>query len=347
MKNDLSTHSAGVSSVSDLKASLQAQLHEMEETIASLGPDATCQQARLELERFETNLMSLLESGAESSLSLWRDRRLLTQILEVGNLLYGNLNLDSLLQEIVQVVHHSLEFGAVVLNLVDEDSKQVRVVAHSGLDDEGRQLLEGAVYAWGDFANLLRDRFRVGRCYFVPQDEFNWSRDFEGPVYTGIDDEARGGDLSNRWHPDDALFIPIELGEGQIVGIISVDEPLSGLRPGPETLRALEIFAQQAASAIENARLYEQAQQEIAERKRAEEVMARERDLLQALMDNVPDMIFFKDAESRVIRSNRAHAQLLGFDDRGKVRLSMKIVDQETGEEIPQQPREKKEKSDD
>ena len=27
--------------------------------------------------------------------------------------------------------------------------------------------------------------------------------------------------------------------------------------------------------------------------------------------------------------------KLLGFDDRGKVRLSMKVVDQETGEEIP------------
>jgi polyribonucleotide nucleotidyltransferase len=38
--------------------------------------------------------------------------------------------------------------------------------------------------------------------------------------------------------------------------------------------------------------------------------------------------------------------KLLGFDDRGKVRLSMKIVDQETGEEIAQEPREKKDKSD-
>ena len=27
--------------------------------------------------------------------------------------------------------------------------------------------------------------------------------------------------------------------------------------------------------------------------------------------------------------------KLLGFDDRGKVRLSMKVVDQETGKEIP------------
>ncbi|PSL18685.1 polyribonucleotide nucleotidyltransferase [Shimia abyssi] len=35
--------------------------------------------------------------------------------------------------------------------------------------------------------------------------------------------------------------------------------------------------------------------------------------------------------------------KLLGFDDRGKVRLSMKVVDQETGEEVVQEKREKKE----
>ncbi len=37
--------------------------------------------------------------------------------------------------------------------------------------------------------------------------------------------------------------------------------------------------------------------------------------------------------------------KLLGFDDRGKVRLSMKIVDQETGEEIVPEKKEKKEES--
>jgi polyribonucleotide nucleotidyltransferase len=31
------------------------------------------------------------------------------------------------------------------------------------------------------------------------------------------------------------------------------------------------------------------------------------------------------------------YVKLLGFDDRGKVRLSMKIVDQETGEEISEE----------
>ncbi len=36
--------------------------------------------------------------------------------------------------------------------------------------------------------------------------------------------------------------------------------------------------------------------------------------------------------------------KLLGFDDRGKVRLAMKMVDQTTGEELP--PEEKKKKED-
>lgn len=51
-------------------------------------------------------------------------------------------------------------------------------------------------------------------------------------------------------------------------------------------------------------------------RKRAEEARARESELLQALLDNSPDYIFFKDRESRFIKTNKAHAQLLlGLDD--------------------------------
>jgi len=35
-----------------------------------------------------------------------------------------------------------------------------------------------------------------------------------------------------------------------------------------------------------------------------------------------------------VAEGNEVFVKLLGFDDRGKVRLSMKVVDQESGEEI-------------
>ena len=43
--------------------------------------------------------------------------------------------------------------------------------------------------------------------------------------------------------------------------------------------------------------------------------MAQERDLLRALMNNSPDYIYFKDPESRILRTNMAHAQALGLSD--------------------------------
>jgi len=55
--------------------------------------------------------------------------------------------------------------------------------------------------------------------------------------------------------------------------------------------------------------------QDITEQKRAEIALAEERNLLVTLMDNLPDMIYFKDAQSRIIRSNWAHARRVGLDD--------------------------------
>ena len=54
---------------------------------------------------------------------------------------------------------------------------------------------------------------------------------------------------------------------------------------------------------------------DITERKRGESELALERSLLSALMENIPDYIYFKDAESRFIRTSRAHARMFGLRD--------------------------------
>lgn len=52
---------------------------------------------------------------------------------------------------------------------------------------------------------------------------------------------------------------------------------------------------------------------DITQRHQAELALVQERDLLYALMDNVPDYVFFKDTHCRFVRLNRACTQALGI----------------------------------
>ena len=58
---------------------------------------------------------------------------------------------------------------------------------------------------------------------------------------------------------------------------------------------------------------------DITRRKLIEEALERERFLIDALMNNLTDHVYFKDLESRFIRNNRAHAISFGLDDPAKV----------------------------
>ena len=52
--------------------------------------------------------------------------------------------------------------------------------------------------------------------------------------------------------------------------------------------------------------------EDVTERKRAEETLTEERNLLLTLIDNMPDFIFIKDEESRFVINNTEHARALG-----------------------------------
>ncbi|HEX7494506.1 MAG TPA: PAS domain-containing sensor histidine kinase [Bacteroidales bacterium] len=59
---------------------------------------------------------------------------------------------------------------------------------------------------------------------------------------------------------------------------------------------------------------------DVTKRKLAEEELTQERYLMQTLMDNLPDHIYFKDQASRFLRINKAMAQFNGLTDSNKAK---------------------------
>jgi two-component system, sensor histidine kinase and response regulator len=54
---------------------------------------------------------------------------------------------------------------------------------------------------------------------------------------------------------------------------------------------------------------------DVTDKRTAEQALEYERYLLHTLMDNLPDRIYFKDAQSHFLRNNRAHLKMFGLDD--------------------------------
>ena len=182
------------------------------------------------------------------------------------------LGLDALLHDIVTAARQCLGFGSVVLYVKDDDSGKLRV--HAGLDEHGRQRLEGGEVRWEEVAGLLQTQFQVGQCYFIPHGEFDWEQGLRRAAPRVVREEAKGsGTADNVWRTDDVLLVPLEPHHGKMVGVMSLGLPHDGLRPSEEGQQAAELFAHLVAVSIETARGRERLHQELAERAQAEEAL--------------------------------------------------------------------------
>jgi diguanylate cyclase (GGDEF)-like protein len=177
----------------------------------------------------------------------------LNQILEVSNELKRHVDLDSLFQSIVSAVAKSLGFHVVVLSLFDRDRNVFIHRAQSGVDRQWPELRGREVPA-GEITRHWTEANRVSKSYFVRQ---RTTEDL-GPYDIVVPSAARRG---AGWRRYDILWIPLAAGE-RLVGCLSVDDPRSGEAPSIETIRALEIFANQAVAAIESTRSYSDAREQ-------------------------------------------------------------------------------------
>jgi signal transduction histidine kinase len=175
----------------------------------------------------------------------------LHRLLEVVTQLNSTLELDTLLTGIVRAVQATLGFRVVLLRVLDAPSKQLKARAFAGMPVDAIAKLESEEISLDTFLSWLSDEFRVGRSYFISH-----TTAFSRRLPQGVR-PSLGKREPWEWHEDDVLFVPLYQKSGEIVGYLSVDDPVDRLVPSRETIELLEVFANHVVVALENARLYQ------------------------------------------------------------------------------------------
>ena len=204
----------------------------------------------------------------------------LTALHEVANELSMAASVDALCRRAVEIGRSRLGFDRLSIWFVSETPASVR--GSFGVDEQGE----------------LRDE-RDCEVKVAPGSPMGQVLAQEIRSYLWHDTELRDG-RGRAVGRGDATVAALWDGDC-IIGYATADNLISGQ---PIEERECELLI-----------LYASSVGHLVTLKRVEERLARERDLLHALMDNVPDSVYFKDTDSRFTRINAAQARRLGVAD--------------------------------
>jgi len=153
-------------------------------------------------------------------------------------------HLPVLLDAVARVISESLGYRTVVINLYRPAWNDFLVTTVYG-SAEAQEALLGGVRRIEEWEELLAERFSRRGAFLIPAGSFDWDR----LPLSYVPTVERKGD----WDPEDAMFVPLRHSDGHLLGVLSVDEPLSGRRPTDDELDVLVAFAEHAAIAVESA----------------------------------------------------------------------------------------------
>jgi len=222
-----------------LRLRLEGQVYGI--ILVGYSADQLVAEDRSVIEAFASQIQAALERAHRFEITQSRlaaKLQELTRLVQVSEQMQLRLPLDRLLDTICRAIRESLAWDRVILWLSDDQTLALRPAATQGVpasEDVDPLNLDETIWR--------QSEYRIGRSCFIPHTDA----------------------AAVAWQSGDLLVIPIEIGDRR-AGAIQVDRPASGQRPTPDDVVSLELFANQAAVAIENARLFERARERLTQR---------------------------------------------------------------------------------
>ena len=231
-----------------------------------------------------------------------RQAREMEVLNEVGRAFTSSLELDGVLHEVVDVTKAQFERYFVAIALVEGDRLALRsgstiggsIVRFGAGDLEGIELTDGN--------SLVAEAARTGQMVLV-------NDVVSDPRYLAVDEL-----------PDtrSELCLPIKTRD-RVIGVLDVqsDQP-SAFSQSDATL--LQSVANQAAVALENARLYKAINQELAERKRMEEALRESHETFNTILDSIDASVYVSDFDTfEILFMNKHIIESFGGDFTGQM----------------------------
>ena len=199
------------------------------------------------------------------------------ELLRLSSLLRADLSLHDTLQHIAASTSTCTCFKGIIINLLVEQASHFDAVAFTETSEEEQQLIRNNPVTLDQLRRMMLPEFRMSQSYFIPHDY----------VIGDLTDVVRIvanipiSDEPGHWHPEDMLIVPLfSACEHKMLGFLSLDDPEDSLVPSLESIEMVELFANQAAIAIDNAHIF---QKQETERNELEQGIAEFREVLERM----------------------------------------------------------------
>ncbi|WP_066943152.1 diguanylate cyclase CdgB [Streptomyces lushanensis] len=222
-------------------------------------------------------------------------------------------SLADTLQTVADGVVKGLGYELACVNVVQADGDLV-VAAFAG-SAAAESLITGRVGSRGSWERRLAMGEGWGDLRFIPHTEGWVLLEDDVPQWYTDGPDPR---FEDEWHPQDRLYAPMYASGGgcELLGVISVDRPRGGRRPGPWGQEALQMYASQAAIAISNARLRANMQRALVRLEREQQALRASEESFRQAFEYAPSGMAIAemggDQHGRLLRTNDALCRLLG-----------------------------------